>query len=174
MRQNNNIMIPSSARDAAMETTEEVLKAINTRMREFHTLYSQANCAHPTADLLANVGRQVYECGVPRGGGDGDAVALDWRLDHFLSNSDVTLNVYAAADDGNVGTGKSPTPYYAHAMLLAHGGRRSRLVEERVRRQRRGGGGTNNDNASSTFASHPSRRGTYRNSLTTSMDRHCA
>jgi hypothetical protein len=109
---NNNIMIPSSARDAARETTEEVLKlkAIDARMREFHALYSQVNCAHPTADLLANVGRQVYECGVPGGGGDGDAIALDWRSDPFLSNSDVTLNVYAAADDGsNVGTGKSPT-----------------------------------------------------------------
>ena len=94
-------MIPSSARDSARETTEEVLKAIDARMREFHALYSQVNCAHPTADLLASVGRQVYECGVPGGGGDGDAIALDWRSDPFLSNSDVTLNVYAAADDGS-------------------------------------------------------------------------
>jgi hypothetical protein len=125
-----SITIPPSARDAAKETTEEVMKALDSKMRAFQSLYSQVSCT----DLLA-IKQQVADC-VPLRGGMGGDVALDWRSDPFLSNSDLTLNVYDGSGGGNGG----PTPYYAHTMLLAHGGRKSCLVEEQIRSQRRRAG----------------------------------
>ncbi|KAL3811004.1 hypothetical protein ACHAXA_002281 [Cyclostephanos tholiformis] len=122
-----SITIPPSARDAAKETTEEVMKALDSKMRAFQSLYSQVSCT----DLLA-IKHQVADC-VPLVGGGND-VALNWRSDPFLSMSDLTLNVYDGRDDGQ------PTPYYAHTLLLAHGGRKSCLVDEQVRSQRRRAG----------------------------------
>ena len=42
-------MIPPSAREAAKETTEEVMKALDSKMRAFQSLYSQVSCSDMSA-----------------------------------------------------------------------------------------------------------------------------
>ncbi|KAL3801136.1 hypothetical protein ACHAW5_011084 [Stephanodiscus triporus] len=124
-----SITIPPSAREAAMETKEEV-------MRAFQSLYSQVSCT----DLSAM--KQIADC-VPLNGGGGD-VTLDWRADPFHSKSDLTLNIYDGKEDGQ------PTPYYAHTLLLVQGGRRSAFVAEQVRGQRRRARNNNNNSNSNS------------------------
>jgi len=158
--------IPPSAREAAKETTEEVMKALDSKMRAIQSLYSQVSCSEMSA-----MNRTLSDVCAPLGSGNGeDDGRLDWRADPFRSGSDLTLNVYttttttsgggaagaagaaAAAGAGTttIATGgqqPQPTTYYAHALLLAHGGRKSGFVAEHVRSQRRrarggnGGGG---------------------------------
>ena len=129
-------MIPPSAREAAKETTEEVMKALDSKMRAFQSLYSQVSCSDMSA-----MNRISDVCAPLSGGNGGEDARLDWRADPFRSGSDLTLNVYdGGRDDGR------PTPYYAHALLLAHGGRKSGFVAEHVRSQRRRARGSGNGN----------------------------
>jgi hypothetical protein len=110
-----SISIPPSVREAAKQTTEEVMKALDSKMRAFQSLYSQVSCSDMSA-----MNRISDVCAPLSGNGGGGDAKLDWRADPFRSASDLTLNVYDwSRDDGQ------PTPYYAHLLLLAHGGRQS-------------------------------------------------
>lgn len=105
------INIPSSAREAAIETTDRAKEM-------FNSFYSQVSCT----DLSAI----QSECNF-KGGGSKDAegaVSLDWRADPFLSMSDLTLVVY---------DGSGSIPYHVHTLLLAYGGRKSGFVAEQIK-----------------------------------------
>ncbi|KAL7528077.1 hypothetical protein ACHAXR_004428 [Thalassiosira sp. AJA248-18] len=112
--------IPPSAKEAALETTEEMRKAAGEAFRFFS---SQVSCT----DLSAI---QAPDCTpLTKGGNDRDmegAVTLDWRADPFVSMSDTTLVVY----DGSGGI-----PYHVHTLLLAYGGRKSGFVAEQIKSQ---------------------------------------
>mmetsp|Transcript_20723 Transcript_20723/g.37411 ORF Transcript_20723/g.37411 Transcript_20723/m.37411 type:complete len:577 (+) Transcript_20723:45-1775(+) len=121
-------MIPpmNSAKEAAMETTEEMRKvakeAVAQGREALHSFYSQVSCT----DLSAI---QAPDCNHLKGGNRRDtegSVTLDWRADPFVSMSDLTLVVY----DGSGGI-----PYHVHTLLLAYGGRKSGFVAEQIKGQ---------------------------------------
>ena len=58
-------MIPPSAREAAKETTEEVMKALDSKMRAFQSLYSQVSCS----DMSAM--NRISDVCAPLSGGNG-------------------------------------------------------------------------------------------------------
>ena len=146
------IALPSSAK----ETTEEVLKVLDTKIRQVQSLYS-----HVSSQVIScgetSAMKQLAEDGCPSLSSSGTAgardVVLDWRADPFLSLSDLTLNVYTDTSnnghqDDDAITALSidsalqqqqqqrPTPYYTHTLLLAYGGRKSNFVAEQIRNQR--------------------------------------
>lgn len=120
-------MIPPGAKEAAMETTEEVKKAAKeaafAAKESFHSFYSQVSCT----DLSAIQGVDCNPIKNRRGGDMEGAVTLDWRADPFVSMSDLTLVVY----DGSAGI-----PYHVHTLLLAYGGRKSGFVGEQIKSQK--------------------------------------
>jgi len=122
--------IPPGAKEAAIETTEEMrvaAKEVLAQGREvFHSFYSQVSCT----DLSAI--QQAANCAPLKAGGGShphqDDIALDWRADPFVSMSDLTLVVY----DGTRNGGKE---YHVHTLLLAYGGRKSGFVAEQIKCQ---------------------------------------
>lgn len=148
-------MIPTiadfpSMQSSAKETTEEVLKVLDSKIRQVQSLYSHVSSQVSCSELSAM--KQLADCSnATRGGGAGGArdVVLDWRADPFVSLSDLTLNVYTSDQAATINNAmptpqrqqqqqkeEAPSVYYTHTLLLAYGGRKSNFIAEQIRNQR--------------------------------------
>mmetsp|Transcript_29595 Transcript_29595/g.54306 ORF Transcript_29595/g.54306 Transcript_29595/m.54306 type:complete len:645 (+) Transcript_29595:239-2173(+) len=128
--------IPPGAKEAALETTEEMrvaAKEVLAQGREvFHSFYSQVSCTDLSA-IQASANCAPLKAGGgahhPPGSRDGEgAITLDWRADPFVSMSDLTLVVYDGTRNGGA-------EYHVHTLLLAYGGRKSGFVAEQIKCQ---------------------------------------
>ncbi|KAL7440728.1 hypothetical protein ACHAXH_004297 [Discostella pseudostelligera] len=147
-------ILPSSAKEAAMETTEEMMKA-------FQSLYSQVNCSDmslslPTPDCSHLTG------GEGRNDDDGEGgVKLNWRVDPFMSMSDLSLVVFdGRADSGTKGS-SGGIAYHVHTLTLAYGGRKSGFVADQIKMQQKNPSSNNN----STGRGSSNRRGSTTSSI---------
>ena len=158
------INIPPNAKEAAMETTEEMLKAGKEAFHSFKDMtdsfYSQVSCT----DLSAI---QADCTTIKKGGGRDNnmegAVALDWRLDPFVSMSDLTLIVY----DGRAGV-----PYHVHTLLMAYGGRKSGYIAEQINNSSRQGKSkkSNGDSGTNILRQNSSKSNTSNNNAEYKVD----
>ena len=89
-------VLGSSAREAAIETTDRAKEI-------FNSFYSQVSCA----DLSAI----QSQCNVKGGNAEEGAVSLDWRADPFLSMSDLILVVYDGSGD---------ISYHVHTLVRSY------------------------------------------------------
>ena len=137
-----------SMQSSAKETTEEVLKVLDSKIRQVQSLYTHVSSQVSCSEISAM--KQLADCSnATGGGGSARDVVLDWRADPFVSLSDLTLNVYTSdaaminsATPGVVSQQqqqqqlKAPTVYYTHTLLMAYGGRKSNFIAEQIRNQR--------------------------------------
>ena len=89
---------------SAKETTEEVFKVLDNKLRQVQSLYSHVSSQVSCSELSAM--KQLADCSAIGGGGGAAArdVVLDWRADPFVSLSDLTLNVYTTTTSHNDNT----------------------------------------------------------------------
>ena len=125
------INFPPSVEEIAEETKRAFSGAFDLRKK-----LEQATLAVSCSDLSTiQAVRLPSECtdfkdGCPGRDMEG-AVTLDWRLDPFVSMSDLTLLIYD-------GSGNRAVPYYVHTLLLVHGGRKSGFVADQINLQQNG------------------------------------
>ena len=139
-------ILPPSAKEAAMETTEEMIKA-------FQSLYAQVNCSDlslsiPTPDCTHLKGEGRHD---DHDGGDGD-VKLNWRADPFISMSDLSVVVFDGSSRVDSGSGSGGgIAYHVHTLSMAYGGRKSGYIADQIKMQQKKSSGNGSKTGSTSM-----------------------